>query len=208
MITITQLEKEWGAPVEEWEGNCYGLACAAAKLMNRQGCKGAVPIYGHYQGEVHPTSMFHGHPIVQHGWVLMSNGDVLDPTRWAFEGRKPYLYRGPNDCYDEGGNAVRMAMIGEPPRFDLDDEIHNITPEMLPAEAWRFVEKVLNLDHCFGEDEYEPGDVTRTQLAWLANYDPRMMRGHATAIYTLLKELDFQAFIPIDNRTLVKRSPM
>ena len=55
MITIKQLEKEWGAPVEEWEGNCYGLACAAAKLI-----KGAVPIYGHYQGEVHPSSMFHG----------------------------------------------------------------------------------------------------------------------------------------------------
>jgi len=206
MITIAELEKEWGAPVEQWTGNCYGLACAAAKLI-----EGAIPIYGHYLGEVAEGTFFEptsGGGFVQHGWVQLKDGQVLDPTRWAFEGKEPYLYHCPNDVYDEGGNQLRAAMMGDPPGFDPDEDIVHITQAMLNGDAWTFIEKLFKLEHAYLDDLCEPGDVTRHQLFWLANYDPRMMRGHATAIYAMLKKMDLRGLVPHDNWQMVERSPM
>ena len=175
MITIEQLEKEFGLPIKKWAGKCYQVACAAAKLI-----KGAEPIYGHF----------------------------LDPTRWVFEGAKPYLYHGPNDCYDEGGNALRMALMGGPPEFDPDEDIINIKPHMLATKAWVFVEERLGLEDALMYEGYEPGDITKEQLFWLANQDPRKLHGHARAIYAMLEGLDMKGFVPIDNWGMVERSPM
>ena len=203
MITIEQLEKAWGAPVEKWTGNCYGLACAAAKLI-----EGAVPVYGHYLGKVAEGTFFEpasSGGFVQHGWVLMKNSDVVDPTRWAFEGRKPYIYNGPCDVYDEGGNALRMRMIGGPPEFDPESKPKiDILPH-LTSEAWEFVRELMKLEPVEG---YDLGHVTVPQLHWLATYDPRLMRGHATVIFAVLKHLNFKSLVPLDNWRMVERTPM
>ena len=206
MITIEQLEKEFGLPIKKWAGKCYQVACAAAKLI-----KGAEPIYGHFLGEVKEGTMFHTSALagfVQHGWVQLPDGQILDPTRWVFEGAKPYLYHGPNDCYDEGGNALRMALMGGPPEFDPDEDIINIKPHMLATKAWVFVEERLGLEDALMYEGYEPGDITKEQLFWLANQDPRKLHGHARAIYAMLEGLDMKGFVPIDNWGMVERSPM
>jgi len=196
-VTLTQIEKAFGMPAKKWAGKCYAVACAASKLITK-----SRPIYGHYLGKVCPTSMFAKAALagfVQHGWVLLKDGRVLDPTRWAFEGEEPYIYVGSAKDYDEGGNAHRTAMLGRPPEFDPDEKSVKIGTAMLASEPWCFVERVLRLDRIMEED-YEPGTVTIEQLHWLANQDPHTMEGHAKDIYGMLKKLNLVGFIPIDNR--------
>lgn len=90
-------------------GNCYGVALAIVEDFGLD----AVARYGHYTGKVHGLSYFNaGRPFQRHGWVELWDGRILDPTRWVFEqpdggkfpkAMKPYIYVGPNDCYDLGG---------------------------------------------------------------------------------------------------------
>lgn len=212
MITIEQLEKASGIPVFKWAGKCYGMACEAAKLI-----EGSVPVYGHYLGPVHPKSMFASASkagFVQHGWVKLPDGRILDPTRWAFETSlgsiqrrkaKPHIYIGPNDVYDEGGNKFRMQRLGRPPEFDPEEKIINIKPHQLCSEAWNFIEKTLGLGDLLGWDYYEPGDITLEQLHWIANQDPRSMEGHAKAIYDMLTSMKLIGLVPIDNKRMVER---
>lgn len=203
MIALQQLEEHIGTPAEEWAGACYGIACKAAELVD-----GARPVYGHFLGAVHPKSVFAAASragFVQHGWVVLPDGKVIDPTRWVFECKKPYIYIGPAGVdYDEGGNQFRTASIGSPPRFDPDEKTINISSSMLPTEAWNFIESTLGLQDMFMEDGYEPGDVNVKQLGWVANLDPRLMQGQASVIYGLLERLHMAGFIPYDNRVMVK----
>ncbi len=205
MITISEIEKAFGLPAPEWAGKCYEVACAAADLID-----GAVAVYGHYLGDVAPGTLFSGRPgFVQHGWVLLPDGSVLDPTRWAFEGVDPYLYVAPmSDEYDEGGNKLRTALQGQAPTFNCEDRVVNIKPRILPMAAWAWMESVLGLQDHFGDEGYEPGDVGFMQLVWIANLDPRMMGvdgEHTVDIYAMLGKLDQMALVPIDNQLMVEQ---
>lgn len=203
-ITIKEIERAHGLKAKDWAGKCYEMACRAADLLNAKGVE-ATAVYGHFMGEVHPASIFYGKPLVQHGWVELEGDLILDPTRWAFEGKKPYLYVGPRDTYDEGGNTWRMALLGQPPEFDPEGRIKTITTAMLPSEAWNWLEQLLGLQKLFAEEWYEPGQVTVEQLGYVANYDPHRMDGHAEDIYRMLGDLGLGAFIPIDNRMRVEQ---
>jgi len=215
--TIKQLEKQFGAPALKWAGKCYAVACAAAKLID-----GSTPVYGHYLGSVHPKSMFASAAragFVQHGWVILPDRSILDPTRWVFEvsyesirRRKavPRIYVGlPGNDYDEGGNQFRVSRLGPPPDFDFEEEeIINIRPSMLSSGAWTFVERILDLERYFMLDRYNPGDITMRQLHWVANLDPRTMEGHAREIYALLKTLKASGFVPCDNYQMAQREAL
>lgn len=200
-ITLRQLEAATGLKAKDWAGSCYAIACAAAKLIS-----GAVAIYGHWTGPTVSGSIFAGRLVVQHGWVLLRDGRVLDPTRWEFEQRKPYIYCGPSDYYDEGGNKFRMAMQGdEPPPFDPCDRVYHLDSDVLPTSAWNYVERLLRLDQYYGLDDYEVGSVSSAQLFYVANIDPRKMEGHAKAIYDMLEKLYLLAAMPIDNQLMIEQ---
>jgi hypothetical protein len=193
-ITLKQLEAAFGSPAPSWAGRCYAVACAAADLI-----EDAAPIYGHWVGPVSSKSIFAGRSLfVQHGWVLLPDGRVLDPTRWEFEGRAPYIYVGPDDHYDEGGNKFRQAMMGPPPSFDSGSKVFDVTADVLPSDAWSFVEKLLRLE------DSPLGQVTYEQVHWLANLDPRQMDGHARAILKMLEHFDMLAHMPIDNQDMIE----
>lgn len=199
-MTIKQVEQAFGLPAKEWAGKCYQVACAAAKLI-----PGSTAVYGHYLGKVHPSSIFAGRAMfVQHGWVILPDGQILDPTRWAFEGKKPYLYVGKDSVYDEGGNQFRGAMQGDPPEFDPCEKTHEITKEILPTKAWNWLEKTLGLDRIM-EDGYEPGTVTEEQLHWVAHVDPRRMDGNAKDVFSMLEKLGMRALVPFDNWRMVEQ---
>jgi len=201
VIKIEQIEAEFGLPAREWTGKCYQVACAAAELV-----EGGEAVYGHYLGPVHESSVSAGRAaFVQHGWVLLPDGRILDPTRWAFEGREPYLYVGENDHYDEGGNGLRTAFQGGPPEFNPEDRTYEITQSMLPSGAWGWMEKALGLDGLLLNDGYEPGTVSLQQLHWIANMDPRSMEGHAKDVYAMLERLGLEAHVPFDNWNMVEK---
>lgn len=189
-----------------WAGRCYEIACAfiAAGLVR------GTAVYGHFLGRINPESYFgdrHGAPFVQHGWVLLPDGRVFDPTRFGFENNKgeaPYLHVGPLTAdYDEGGNKFRKALRPPPPEFDPSDRMIVFSQSDLPGKPWTHVEKLLRIDYTYGEQE--PGTLSFEQVAWLANASFEDLQPHAAAIYDALEAVGEEALIPIDNRRKAQR---
>lgn len=203
---LTVCERVLGEKAERWEARCFEIASrfVAKKLVE------GVAVYGHWRGPVHPRSRFYAKsqavPFVQHGWVLLPDNRVVDPTRWCFEAVKPYVFYGDNEGeYDEGGNLWRAAQRGPLPRYDaLEDVTIEITKEVMDAPTWSFVEKYLELDYTIAEQPV--GELTREQLLYLAHAPPQQLGEHAGAIYEALSKLGEGALVPIDNRRMVERS--
>lgn len=208
VTNLARAEQVLGESAAAWKGRCYEIACALVR--HKIVPQGAVAVYGHWLGPVAPGSHFdrgNSIPFVQHGWVLLADGSVVDPTRWVFEGVAPYIYAGPADHYDEGGNEWREASEGDAPEFDPCEEVIEITKAVMPSsDVWNFVEKLLNLrEDAFEVDGYEPGTVTLAQLHWLAHRSPCALGPHALAVYTAICKLGHRALIPIDNLRRVER---
>ncbi len=200
-LTVTAAERVLGIPAKDWEGACYGIACAFVKNKLADG----VAVYGHWRGPVAEKSIFFNKSslgFVQHGWVLLPDNSIIDPTRWCFEAVKPYVYKGPNDHYDEGGNAWRAQQRSRiPPDYDKTQKHFKLTTKVMPEQTWHFVEKLLMLESW----EQPRGEVTFEQLLWLANTDPKELGAHAPYVYDALDKLGKHAFIPIDNYRMVQR---
>ena len=92
--TLAECEKALGETASAWVARCYEISCriVAAGLVEGEA------VYGHWTGDVATGSHFADRgkrlPFVQHGWILLKDGRVLDPTRWVFENVAPYLYIG------------------------------------------------------------------------------------------------------------------
>ncbi len=205
MPTLAQAEKALGEPASKWVARCYEIACAIvdAKIVPA----GSTAVYGHWRGPIAPGTTFdRGTPLpfCQHGWVLLPDGGVLDPTRWVFEGREPYLYIGPADYYDEGGNTWREALMEPAPDFDPSARSYEI---LLPPAALSFVESLFP----FNPNRPLPRDVRKgvvlgaRQLSWLANKSPQTLGPHVLPVFQAICAVGQSAFIPIDNLRRVER---
>lgn len=201
MPTLAACERALGEKAEAWKGRCFEIA---SRLV-REGLVTGHAVYGHWRGDVAKGSMFYGSTcgFVQHGWVVLADGRIFDPTRWAFENVLPYLHVGPGsaaEC-DEGGNIFRRTMQGPPPPYDEHETQYNLTPTLLGSAAWRHVERLLRMDVV----EQKPGILDADQLFWLANADYDSLRPYATEIYTAIERLGQRALIPFDNLKRAKR---
>ena len=86
-----------GCPIENWPGQCYGIASALLRhsIVTDET---AELRYGHWTGPVSEdcsVESFKSGPFQRHGWVAILGDDesrIIDPTRWVFEGRDPYIY--------------------------------------------------------------------------------------------------------------------
>lgn len=189
-------------PTEGWKGNCFFIA---SQLVDKGLVTGGVAVYGHWLGPIAKTSHFgprRGMPFCQHGWVLMPDKSIIDPTRWVFEDVEPYIFHGTNDegYYDEGGNEFRMMQIGPPPEYDPEEKHYEITKHVMRSVTWNFVEKILAI----GTDQ-EPGLLTLSQIHWLAKLSPERLGEHQAGVYRALEKLDRKALIPIDNYLAYER---
>lgn len=200
---LSECEERIGVPAERWVARCYEIA---SRIVEAGLVEGRV-VYGHWLGPIDPKSVFgskRAAGFCQHGWVILSDGRIFDPTRWVFEGKAPYLYAGPNDHYDEGGNQLREKFRGPPPVFDPDERQVVFTPTDLSAPVWAFVEDLLGLLRQFrGPEPPEPGAVTFRQLHWLATCPPNRLGVHARPVFEAIARKGCRAFIPIDNRLAV-----
>ena len=164
-------------------------------------------VYGHWVGDVHHDSPFFagsGAGFVQHGWIVVDkpSGVICDPTRWVFEHKEPYIYWGPNNGeYDEGGNKFRMSQLGPPPTYNPDEQRFNITKQVMGTKTWNWVEKYLRIDFV----EQPIGELTLSQLWYLAHTSPEKLGEHAGPVFDALVMLKREALIPIDNKRLVDR---
>jgi hypothetical protein len=123
-----------------------------------------------------------------------TSGTIIDPTRWVFEARRPYIYVGRADHYDMGGNRLRAAMRQPCPDYSSDAERSKLAVWKHDPTAHRFV-----MQDMFGG---APG-VTERMAAWLGNAPLDDLGHFAAPIYRALIEAGHGAHIPIDNRNAV-----
>jgi hypothetical protein len=189
--TLKKVERALGESAWAWSGRCFEIASRIVKL----GLVDGAPVYGHFRGAIHPKSVFKSCRhlgFAHHGWVLMTDGRVFDPTRWVFECKDPYLYVGPqSDEYDEGGDIQRALMGAPAPAFKMGDRVAVVGGRQLAPDAWQHTVRVLGL----GPQRV----LSDKQLMWIANAPYEVLQPYAHAIYTLLVKLGHEAWIPIDN---------
>lgn len=184
--------------VNKWKGSCYYVACQIVKedvLMTD--CRA---VYGHYLGYISPKSIFkyrRDMPFCQHGWIELSNGDIVDPTRWVFEAKDPYIALIKKDTaeeYDEGGNEWRHATQTPPPAYDVaDKQVSFKYKEFDRLDGRTYVLGLL------GDKRKEIDNLCQEQIFWLANLSLQTLGIYAREIYDYIKFIDCDAFIPIDN---------
>jgi hypothetical protein len=191
--TLVECEAAVGEPATAWGSRCHEIA---TKIVGSGLVPGAKAVYGLWIGPISPQSTFRARPFTHHGWIRLPDGSILDPTRWAFEAVEPYLYHGPNDHYDPGGNKIHRLLFGEVPPYDPEERQYEFTQQLLSGPAWTLVEKLVEADLNM---EQEPGTLCMRQVAYLANLPPALLNEHAKEIYRALEQLGCKAFIGIDN---------
>lgn len=180
------LAHEIEIPLDQWAGNCHGVACAIRDLVPVQGMRIA---RGHYDGFISRKSVYTGGPMQQHSWLVSPDGRILDPTRWAMEcPDAPYIYLGPCDHYDEGGRAMAARMPPSLPGAgpDFSRQINNLAMEDRIQLA-----KIVGLND-------PASSLMSDQIARLARQDPDHVPDVRTA-YALLAKAGLKAIVPIDS---------
>ena len=193
-----------GAPVKDWEGNCFAIASKLAPHV------GGVAVYGHYLGRVNAKKGYWrgyaGMPFQRHGWIVLPGGDdetIIDPTRWSFEAVKPYIWTGKNDgSYDEGGNRFRGSMLADP--RDVPGDSGDVVEFFMSCEeAFNRVGRLVGDTFCYGEDDPY---LDRSLIRYLANVPPDTIGWCWVAeVYDKIIEAGESAAIPIDNLKMVHR---
>lgn len=194
LTDLKGIAKKIKFPISDWPGNCYAVACA---FVNYGIIKGT-PRYGHYLGTIHTKSMFYnksGAGFVRHGWIELPNKCIVDPTRFVFENKKPYIYFGKNDYYDVGGSSMKDMMRASTPvpAFNENDKL----------VEFNLSKKPLHVLHIICKEQREGNKFTVNQLFWISNANPIEFGKYAKAIYTQIRILNHDAFIPIDYWKLV-----
>lgn len=194
-IDVNTIEQAINWTAEEWAGQCYAVSCA---IVESGIVEGKVR-YGHYLGKVHPDSMFSRQSkagFVQHGWIELEDGSVVDPTRWVFECREPYIYHGPSDDYDVGGSSFREKMREQqgPPIFSPTDQT---------VDLKGVSDRVLRIIRLLCKDSRQSTVFSTKQLFWLANATPIILGGVAQELYVELDIRGYGSFIPIDYWNLI-----
>jgi len=202
---INVIAKFIGVPdLMDWKGNCYGIA---SKIVNDEviddNCRA---IYGHYLGPISRTSMFKdriGMPFVPHGWIELSNGDIIDPTRWVFEDEKPYIAKIDKDDvaeeYDEGGNGWRANWQDPAPQYDKTERCF---PIVLKDEAC----SEYLMDLLIDERKENIKEVSLGQMFWIANLSLLTLGLFAKDIFTWIDNMGLKALIPMDNQIKILSS--
>lgn len=211
-VSMKGYEKIAG-PTATWEGNCFAIASKLAPMF------GGTAVYGHWLGEISDKGWWKhraGLPFCNHGWIVLPNqhgkyvrGEeiIVDPTRWSFEAKKPYIWKGRNDgTYDEGGNSFRAAMASMHNR--ADDPEHNHEPvlfELSSDEMYNLVKRVCRISDFEDFSDAYPF-LDHMDVLRLCNAPPKKIGWFFVAeIYEKLAKAGYCGHIPIDNWKMVNR---
>lgn len=187
--TIKEIEELIGDPADQWAGRCYEIVCRVLKADLVIG----EDIFGAWVGPIHPKSFFAGRPFTQHGWILTPNDHIVDPTRFVFEARAPYVFAGlREECpeYDRGANAINRALLGDhPPPAAEEDE------ERFPVEFAGF-----GHDYVWAIFPDFKSQLTWKQLHWLAHRTPAELGVAGKPVFEGIIAAGKAGLIPLDNR--------
>lgn len=191
-LTAESAAAALGLPLKHWAGQCFGIASGFVDAGLVEGHA----VYGHFLGRVSPHSVPFGVrcrlPFQAHGWVVLADGRILDPTRWVFEATSPYLFIGPGDNpeYDQGGNTLRTLLRGPAVTEPVAVRTYAIP---LAGEAAAFARLAFGHDSPFGINE----------ARWLAHTAPDDAGLAIAGLYDALQAAHLGALIPLDNRRAV-----
>lgn len=188
-------------PVDTWPGNCFGVA---SKLVEALDWTDATAVYGNYIGEVAPEcDMFYGRPVVHHGWVLTSQGCIVDPTRWVFDAAEPAITilkpwevsSDEMEVYDEGGEDLARMRHGPVPGFVEGENTFELRGPGIPPElAFIVTSRLTPLGHM----PTVVKQVCLSQVRWLANTPYTDLGDSAGTLYEWLRSIQCSAFVPVD----------
>ncbi len=193
--------------INRWKGNCM---CVAMKIVSEDvlmtECRA---VYGHYLGPISSKSYFRnrrGMPFIHHGWIELSNGDIVDPTRWVFEAKEPYIafidrMDDVAEEYDEGGNEFRKATRNPPPKYRKGDRQFPFTLDKFDKLDGRTY--ILSL---LGDKRENVKEICLDQIFWLANLAVDTLGIYAESVYNYIEYMGHEAFIPIDNRLKIMKN--
>lgn len=187
-----EIEEAIDWPAQDWKGQCFTVAC---EIVNA-GIVDGVAEYGLYLGPVAPDTYFnHRRPAQKHGWIRRPDGSIIDPTRWVFEGHRPYIALIPADAeeqqaeYDLGGERFRREAFGDdqpPPHTGQGREFDNDTL-MLSDNVYSDVTLLIG---------QPPWDTA--QMHWLAHRLPEELGPNVKEIYAGLIRAGALAMVPLD----------
>jgi hypothetical protein len=201
---IKTVAKKIKIPINQWPGNCYGIADAIVKA-------GIIPgraVYGHYMGPQNPDGLF-GDSFTQHGWIRTDYGAIVDPTRWVFECSWPHLWLGPVDHpdYDEGGQLLRVTFDPiQMPDFNPSEQTTKLTFTESIGSALEYRYPIMGSARP-SQDPKKKRTYTlcASQLFWLAKRPPSELGDTAKYVYQVMDEHNAKGLIPIDNwRTVME----
>lgn len=193
------LASEIGIQLDQWPGNCHGIAEAVLQLVPVPGMRLA---RGHYTGYVATSSTYRRSGIQQHSWLVAEDGRILDPTRWAMDHpSKPYIYLGDNDAYDEAGLETTSRM---PPRFPTSAPSPLATRlSTLDLATLNQIAKAIGSAAIAAERTTPQGlNNLADSLSYAVNR-PADHHSDAAAFYQLLADAGLKALIKIDLWRLV-----
>lgn len=229
-LTVADVEKAIGVPATRWEGNCYSIA---TKIVEA-GLVGGAAVYGHYTGPISRHGYWKdrvNNSIVRHGWILLKDGRILDPTRWSFEAKDPYLALiepglgvvcGCGHVVEEHGHGFFSPceacscpdFQAEPDPYDDYDEGGNRFYEsnLKPCPAFDGSQRVVSLKLKGGAAHlvkslmpHKELKISLGQAFWLANLPVGKLHPHAVTVYEAFKEAGYNSLVPIDNLAMAKR---
>lgn len=181
-----ELARQIDIPLDQWGGNCHGIAQAILDLVPVKGMRLA---RGHYTGYISRASVYSG-PFCQHTWLVAEDGRILDPTRWAMDRPKsPYIYLGEDDCYDEAGLELAnkippMMPTGKPDMYQ--QSLAGKDPEALKAIAL-----------ALGKAADSNINTLAYSVEWALKSPPEHLTD-APAFYGAMKNAGLKALIKID----------
>ena len=185
MLSVKDVEKAVKAKAKDWNGRCYEIA---KKLSDSGLVKGEVR-YGIYWGHISDESTkFAGRSFSHHGWIELPDRTIVDPTRWAFEARNPYIWEGWNSgIYDVGGSKLYAA----DPLPAVKDSEEAVPLKLGKAKA--FVDELLQ----------KPPRITKNLAIWLAHRSPDALGSMAKPIYQAVVDAGLGAYLQYDMRVAV-----
>lgn len=178
-------------PLDSWPGNCFTVAC---QMLVHDLVEGR-PCYGHYYGNIAKDSMFARQELVHHGWIETKDGYIVDPTRWVFESKEPYIYKEKIKTaleYDEGGQRFAKMMMPPIPMHESDKIICEIKDEKM----------AFLISSMLKRKDVQNG-VTMMECHWLGKQPLDMLGDNAKPLYQFMIDNKQSAWIPIDNRRKV-----
>jgi hypothetical protein len=190
-LTVADVAAAFADEPPRWVAQCYGVALSIVGSGLAEGRAA----YGHYYGPIARGSHFEPHaerPFQRHGWVLLADGRILDPTRWVFEAVEPYLCLiAPSDQrhaqYDEGGDRVRSTMGSPAPPAEPAARL--LLGDLDEASALVVADLIGHLP-----------PVSHQQAAWISSRSLLDLGDAARPILASIDDAGWSAFIPVDHR--------